>query len=272
MSVRRNSILSFIAGSVFGAAVLWLSVVSPKLSGTSPPVEASGVGRSDPVDAGIGRASTMKSLEERLDRTAAALARERETVARLAATLEEARSAGRTPLPGSRRQAKGPGGFDPEALRAVGFAPEDIEWIRRRWERAETEKRYLADLEDRGDEPPPGGGVSTIERELREDLQDGGYDAMLYATHRDNRVALVRVRKDSIAARAGIGEDSVVWSYDGRRVFGPEELANLSSTGTRGGLVEVVILIDGVRKRLSVERGPLGAELISARAKPRPNL
>ncbi len=60
---------------------------------------------------------------------------------------------------------------------------------------------------------------SDIDRELREHLGADGYDAKLYATRQNNRVSLERVKDDSLAERAGLGDCSVVWSYDGQRIL-----------------------------------------------------
>jgi hypothetical protein len=216
--------------------------------------------------------STRESLEARskdLERALFELARERETVVQLSEALEESRTALRKSLTTSgRRKSDRATNFDAAALHASGFSPDDIEWIRERWEQAELEKRYLADLEARGEDPPARGGYSDIERELREDLGDNGYDAMLYATNQNNRVALERVRKDSIAYRARLRNGSVVWSYDGQRVFGPNELATLSSSGELGETVEIIIITDDGTESLFVERNPLGADLTSAKERP----
>ena len=272
MAVRTALLLSFTAGAIFGAAVLWLFGDSPKPSGTETLGGANGVNTARPVAAGNDPRSTRKSLEalsEDLERALFELARERETVAQLSEALEESRTALRKPPPGSRRRKSSPTTeFDAGVLQLGGFSPDDIEWIRERWEQAEMEKRYLAELEARGEDPPVGGEYSDIERELREDLGDNGYDAMLYAIHQNNRVALERVRKNSIAYRAGLRDGSVVWSYDGQRVFRPNELATLSTTGRRGEPVEIVIVTPDGNEQFYVERNPLGADLVSATGRP----
>ncbi len=275
MTVRTALLLSFTAGTIFGAAVLWLFGDSPKPSGTETLEGASGVNTARPAVAGNDPRSTRKSpeaLSEDLERALFELAREREAVAQLSEALEESRTALRKPLPGSRRRKSDrTTDFDAGVLQLSGFSPDDIRWIRERWERAELEKRYVAELEARDEDPPPGGGVSDIERVLREDLGDNGYDAMLYATNQDNRVALERVRNDSIAYRAGLRDGSVVWSYDGQRVFSPNELATLSTRGRRGEPVEIVIATDDGTEQLFVERNPLGADLVSAKGRPNPH-
>jgi hypothetical protein len=272
MAVRTALLLSFTAGAIFGAAVLWLFGDSPKPSGTETLGGASGVNTARPVAAGNDPRSTRKSLEalsEDLERALFELARERETVAQLTEAFEESRTALRKPPPDSRRRKSDrTSDFDAGVLQLSGFSPDDIEWIRGRWEQAEMEKRYLADLEARDEDPPPGGEYSDIERELREDLGDNGYDAMLYATNQNNRVALERVRSNSIAYRAGLRDGSVVWSYDGQRVFRPNELATLATTGRRGEPVEIVIVTDDGTKQLFIERNPLGADLVSESERP----
>ena len=275
MAVRTALLLSFIAGIIFGAAGLWLLVGdSAKPSGTGTLEGAGGVDTARPLATENDLRSTRKSLEalsQDLERALFELARERETVAQLSAALEESNTAPQKSPPASRRRKSDrTTDFDAGALQLSGFPPDDIEWIRERWEQAELEKRYLAELEARDEDPPPRGGASDIERELREDLGDNGYDAMLYATNRDNRVALERVRKDSIAYRAGLRNGSVVWSYDGQRVFSPKELATLSTSGSRGEPVEVVIVTDDGTEQLFVERNPLGADLVSAKERPSP--
>jgi hypothetical protein len=209
---------------------------------------------------------------EDLERALFELARERESVALLTEALGESNTALQKSPPASRRRKRDRTTvFDAEALHASGFSPDDVEWFRRRWEQAELEKRDVAELEARDEDPPPGGGYPDIERELREDLGDNGYDAILYATNQDNRVALERVRNDSIAYRAGLRDGSVVWSYDGQRVFRPNDLATLATSGRRGEPVEIVIVTPDGTEQLFVERNPLGADLVSAKGRPSPS-
>jgi hypothetical protein len=246
------------------------------------PAGASGVEAVGAVATGNDPGSTSKSLEacfEDLEQACFELAREREAAARLAVEPEVTQPALREPLPDSRDEKRGRKGrrrervtsFDAGALQAIGFSTDDIEWIRGRWEDAELEKRYLADLEARGEDPPPGGELSDIERELRQDLRDNGYDAMLYATQQSNRVEIQRVRDGSIADRAGLRAGTVLWSYDGQRVFDWKEVAALSTSGKRGEPVEIEIITDDGIEKLLVERSPLGADLVSANQQPEPN-
>ena len=278
MAVRTALLFSFIAGAIFGAALLWLIEDSPKPSETVTPGGGSVVEAAGPVAMGSDPGCS-ETCSEDLERALFELARERERVARLTAepesepaTPESEPAAPRKPVldyGGRARDRKT--GFDPELLRESGFSSDDIEWIRERWEQAEIEKRYLADLEARDEDPPRAGALSDVERELREDLGDTGYDAMLYASHQSNRVAFERVRDGSIADRAGLRDGTVLWSYDGQRVFNSKELAALSTSGKRGEPVEIVIITDDGFKKLFVERNPLGADLVSAKQQPSPD-
>jgi hypothetical protein len=275
MTVRTALLLSFIVGSIFGAAGLWLLVGdSAKSSGAGTLKEASGAKAARAVAKEADPRLTTKRLDvcsEDLERALIELARERESVALLTEALGESNTALQKSPPDSRRRKRDrTTDFDAGALQPSGFSTDDIEWIHERWEQAELEKRYLADLEARGEDPPLGGGYSDIERELREDLGDNGYDAMLYATNQSNRVVLERVRNDSVAYRAGLRNGSVVWSYDGQRIFRPEDLATLVKTGMRGEPVAIVIVTDGGTEQIFVERNFLGADLVSANERPSP--
>jgi hypothetical protein len=271
MAVRTALLLSFIAGSFLGIAVFWWLFDSPHVSEAETQSERRGA-----EVAG----STAKEVEldfrercsEDLERVLFELARERDAAARLSEGFEQRCTALGNPPPaphGPRR--KEAGDFDAGVLHALGFPPKDIDWIRRRWELSEIEKRSFAEFETRDEDPPRGGELADIERELHEDLKDNGYDAMLYATHQSNRVALQRVRNGSIAHRAGLRNGTVVWSYDGQRIFNAKQLAAFSTIGKRGEPVEIVIVGPEGNQAISVERSPLGADLVSAKAPPHPN-
>jgi hypothetical protein len=271
MATRTVLLLGFIAGSVFGATLLMVIQDSATPSNRGIATGTNSPARRVLESEEISGKKEHEARSEDLERARSDLAREREKVAQLREKLEKLRVSKQTPTAAVHRaKRRSRGVFDAGALEASGFVSEDIDWFRDRWERAEREKQYLAELEARGEAAPLGGGYADIERELREDLRDDGYDAMLYATGQDNRVVLMQVRNNSIAYRAGIREGSVVWSYDGERVFHPRELAKLSTTGRRGETVEVVIVTRDGPERFFVERDPLGAELVSEKAKPHP--
>jgi hypothetical protein len=269
MSARDAFLLSFVAGGVFLAAALWMLRDEAKPARTLAPERVGGHATSAEARRDHSESRTMGLPARSEDRERAALepAREREA----AAQPREALDPSRTSPPGSRRASRWRDrSFDASLLAAIGFSPDDIEWIRERWERAELERRDLDALEDRGEEPRPGWDSSAIERELREDLGERGYDAMLYATHQDNRVTLEGVKDGSVAQRAGLGNGSVVWSYDSQRVFDPRELAELSATKRPDDFFEIEIVTPDGTERLFVEGGPLGAELIGTRGQPAP--
>lgn len=273
MATRRTLFLSFVGGSIFGAGALWALQDREEPARTATPEEVGGRATGDAArrDHSESTKRALRACSEDLERTSLELAREREAVARLREALDRSPTAPRKPSPKYRRPSRrGNRDFDADLLASIGFGSDDIEWFRERWERAELDRRDLAALEDRGEELLAGRGYSNIERELREDLGGDGYDAMLYATHQNNRVVLERVRSDSVAQRAGLGNGSVVWSYDGQRVFGPKELAELSAAGSPDDFFEIVIVTPDGTERLFVEGGPLGAELLGTRGRPNP--
>jgi hypothetical protein len=272
MRFRTALLLSFLIGTVIGAAVLWLMEDPATPSATRAPRASNELETPDPVAMRMDP-ECPEPCEEEIEGAPLELTREQEGVTPRAVEAES-RAAPQKPVPdywGRGRNRNQRLSFDAGALQAIGFSPESIEWIRGRWEQAEIEKSYLTDLEANGEDPPRGGGLSDIERELREDLGDNDYDAMLYATHQSNRVALENVRKGAIANRAGLRSGTVVWSYDGQRVFDHKELVELSTSGKRGEPVEIEILSDDGTENLYVERGPLGAELVTMKQPPSPN-
>ena len=97
-----------------------------------------------------------------------------------------------------------------------------------------------------------------LERELREDLDEKDYDALLYATGRKNRVVLNDIIEDSVADVAGIQIGDQLVRYDGQRVYRGQVLKRLTTQGTAGESVEVEYIRDGEVLRSFVERGPLG--------------
>jgi hypothetical protein len=269
MTARDAFLLSFVAGGVVVAVALWMLRDEAKPARTLTPERVGGEATNTEARQDHSESKTMRlpAPSEDEERASFEPAREREA----AAQPREALDRSRTSPPRSRRASRwGNRSFDAGLLAAIGFEPDDIEWIREHWESAELDRRDLAALEDRGEEPPPGSSSSDIERRLREDLGERGYDAMLYATHRSNRVALEGVKNGSVTRRAGLGNGSVVWSYDGQRVFDPRELAELSAAGSPDDFFEIVIVTPDGTERLFVEGGPLGAELIGTREPPEP--
>jgi hypothetical protein len=269
MAARDAFLLSFVAGGVFLAAALWMLRDEARPARTLTPERVGGHATSTEArqDHSESKRMGLSAGSEGRERAAFEPAREREA----AAQHREAPDRSRTPSPDSRRPRRWrERSFDAGLLAAIGFRPDDIEWIQERWERAELDRRDLAALEDRGEEPPPGRGESDIARELREDLGARGYDAMLYATHQGNRVLLEGVKYGSVAQKAGLGNGSVVWSYDGQRVFDPRELAELSAAKSPDDFFEIEIATPDGTERFFVEGGPLGAELLGTRGRPEP--
>jgi len=112
--------------------------------------------------------------------------------------------------------------------------------------------------------------LSTRNREaLREELGDDNvYDRLLYATGRQNRVAVIDVMRNSPAEQYGLQAGDVVLSYDGRRVFSARELQKATAAGEAGIMVLVEVERDGSRVNLYLPRGPIGGRLFASRVRP----
>ena len=102
----------------------------------------------------------------------------------------------------------------------------------------------------------------------REEIGDESYDAMLYATGRKNRVVIRELLENSPGRSFGFESGDVVLSYDDRLIFRGRELRRATTQGERGEWVTVDVLRNGEVVRLRAQRGPIGAQLQSARILP----
>ena len=160
--------------------------------------------------------------------------------------------------------------FDVGALAESDIDAQDVDWIRERWEQAKLKKLSLSDRQARGERIPPGEGSGAIERELREELGEDGYDAMLYATNQENRVALRAVLESSPAYRAGLRTGGVVYRCDGQRIFTLLELEECTSAGAAGESIAIELVANyGSTEQYWIERGSLGAtEVVAVKFQP----
>jgi len=155
--------------------------------------------------------------------------------------------------------------FEEGELASLGLSPREIERIRLRWEEYTMETLYLQDARARGDSEltkrEHRREMLRLRQELREDLGDDGYDAMLFATGQKNRVILRDVLETSPAFESGFRPGDELIQYGDERVFNPMVLKQLTARGTSGRSVEVLLLRDGELVRLFVPSGPLGIRM-----------
>jgi hypothetical protein len=161
--------------------------------------------------------------------------------------------------------------LDEPWLRERGFPESEIARLRERWDQAELDRLYLIDLAKRE------GWHGTqrfrdrnreIHEQLREELCDDGYDALLYATGKGNRVVVADVLADSPAARAGLEPGDAIRSYADRRLFTLHGLVLATAGGEPGRPTEVRIERGGGEIRVFVPRGPLGVRIRRERRVP----
>jgi S1-C subfamily serine protease len=101
---------------------------------------------------------------------------------------------------------------------------------------------------------------SSVEN-LRSEIGDDGYDALLYSMGRINRVKIRNVFQNSPAQVAGILTDDIVVSYANKRVFNWRDLSSASTQGQAGENTNIVINRDGQQLQFLIPRGPLGVQL-----------
>ena len=143
-------------------------------------------------------------------------------------------------------------------LAAVGYSDDTIQYIRGLWEGYKEEEEAIDEESARGNWKPATTRYLGIKEELRIDLGDELYEAMLYATDQPNRAKIGKVVRTSPAAAADLRMQDVILSYDGERVFHPSDLARLSHLSDPEDWIELWIGRDGEELQVEVQGGPLG--------------
>ena len=93
---------------------------------------------------------------------------------------------------------------------------------------------------------------------LREQLGDADFEKYLTAQGSQASVTVREVIGSSPANRAGLRPGDQILSYDGKRVFGMNDLRSMAFAGDPGEDVIVDIERNGQRMQLVLPRGPLG--------------
>lgn len=158
--------------------------------------------------------------------------------------------------------------FDVDQLVERGYPPDSVERMQELWKDAKLAKLELHDKLARGEEPREYESYAEIERQLRQDLGDEDYGAMLYSTNQQNGVRLQRVLENSATYQAGLRKGVVIHSYDGIRVFKPMELQALIRDTPPGRVVAIEIVAKDGFERYFVDSGVVGASFGSVRVPP----
>jgi hypothetical protein len=170
-------------------------------------------------------------------------------------------------LPGFR---PGPSRFDVEALVAVGVPLSEAQRLKERWSRWELDKldtHFRAMNAGWLKTPRYQRVMERLRRDLLADVGDEGYDRILFAVGRPNRVLVSEVLEGSNAERAGFRAGDAIVTYEGKRVFTTADL-QLEATAHTGGSARVEILRDGQLQSLRADRGALGVLTRPARRAP----
>ncbi len=98
-------------------------------------------------------------------------------------------------------------------------------------------------------------------RQLRETLGDEGYDKLLVAEGRDNRVRIESVIENSAADLSGIEVGDTIIRYADDRVFQFRDLRGGTTGGVRNESVSIQVNRNGELIDLVIPRGPMGVTL-----------
>ncbi|MGK0500618.1 MAG: C-terminal processing protease CtpA/Prc [Oceanicoccus sp.] len=161
--------------------------------------------------------------------------------------------------------------FDEQTLETLEVDSYLIEDIKQRHNQAELEKLYLRNDISRGDPSKRRNiyqAMQKIDKNLKQELGDIGYDLMLYATGRNNRVAVSDVLATSPAAIAGVEKGDIIISYAGTRVFDPSTLYKGTIQGEMGSNVMVEVQRGDEVINIYIPRGPLGTRFKPSKGKP----
>ncbi|MDJ0850587.1 MAG: PDZ domain-containing protein [Myxococcota bacterium] len=271
--VTSRVVWATVAGLALVASVAW----ALKRGGEPPSGEPSSLAEASAPSAEVARLRTElaelrtrnQELSGEVEWLRAQLALLGETPAPLDEPPEGETPGAETPSSDSEEGKKG--WFDGDALVAGGVSPYDVERLREAFDASEMD---LIELEN---EARREGWFRTqrywealrdLRVGLREDIGDEAYDQLLFATGRNNRVVIDEVLRDSPGARAGLQPGDVLISYDGRRIFKAGELKKATTQGQLGDRVAIDLLRDGERRRIYLERGPIGTKLDRARMLP----
>jgi S1-C subfamily serine protease len=124
--------------------------------------------------------------------------------------------------------------------------PGEINWATDDAERAQRARELTPDQEDA----------------MRARMGDAGYDAMLYATGKNNRLLVTDVPEGTPGWDAGLQPGDQILYLDDERIFDRSALNWKEAGLPRSGSVPLVVLREGEWVELTVEGGRVRAKLI----------
>jgi len=159
------------------------------------------------------------------------------------------------------------GWVDTQRLTEAGMTKEQADGIRQLYENVEMEKLYLRDRAQREgwmasqrfrDEMDK---LDERTNNLRGEIGEQAYDALLYATGRPNRVIVDGTLGNSPAAQAGIKQGDAILRYADKPIYSWYDLRTATTEGDANEMVALEILRGNKHMEFYVKRGPLGIRL-----------
>ncbi len=159
--------------------------------------------------------------------------------------------------------------FDDMALEELAIEADEIDRIYELWEASRTPDGEST--QDQPKQPAAGDAAADSEREqqLRLELGDAGYDAMLYATGERNRLVLRTLNDDSPSARAGLETGDELIHYGDWRIYRWEDLKQ-GGGAEKPEFIPLVVLRQGQLVEIDLPTGWLvvGATWLEQRRPP----
>jgi len=215
--------------------------------------------------------SMVEQLQERLDKLT------QQVAVNKAAAQEDNNPRDKTITTGSRNIPQQLSGWvDATRLAEAGISKEQSDNITQLYEAVEMDKLYLRDRAQRE-------GWMASERfrnemdklddrtdNLRNELGDQAYDALLYATGKPNRVIVEGTLGNSPAAQAGVKTGDTILRYADKPIYSWYDLRTATTEGDASEMVALEIQRGNKHMEFYVKRGPLGIRLDQQSVNPVP--
>jgi C-terminal processing protease CtpA/Prc len=157
--------------------------------------------------------------------------------------------------------------IDETALQAAGLAPDYAADLAGRLNQQEMDLLYLRDQalrENWIDTPRYREEVQALRSSgtsLQDELGADAYDRYLYATGQPNRVVVSSVIGSSPGQVAGLQPGDRIVSYNGERIFSPNDLRSATSAGEPDQYVAMQVDRGGQTVEYLLPAGPIGVRL-----------
>ena len=110
--------------------------------------------------------------------------------------------------------------------------------------------------------------LQSLQQGMRVELGDEDYDRVMFASGKNNRVAVDDVLQNSAGSAIGLRKGDIILRYDGQLMLSPQELRRATVRGSAEQTTAIDVLRGPETLRFYVPRGPLGVRIGNTRRQP----